>query len=237
MPLGSENQQGGNPYSNTYNPGWRNHPNFRWRNNDNTLNATQNRPPGFPSKPQVPLNSNFNNASFSSNLNAWSEKYDKMFEVLTTNMTALSKQQQDLFSGQAKLKKDNAELKKHVGDLVKHMSQNHSQSKLPAGTVPNPTYHQAKAITTRSGKVFGEVVPAKDEDEVVEILRSQVEDDPATSKAENGKTSKSLLSAETDSVRGPSAGIVSARESSAGGAGDRPSYSSPIYPYECQCSI
>jgi hypothetical protein len=27
-----------NPYSNTYNPGWRNHPNFSWNNNYNTLN-------------------------------------------------------------------------------------------------------------------------------------------------------------------------------------------------------
>ena len=198
--IGFGNQQGGNPYSNTYNPGWRNHPNVRWSNIDNTLNATQNRPPGFPSKPQVPLNSNFNNASSSSNLNAFTEKYDKMFEVLTTIMTALSKQHKELFNGQAELNKDNVELKKQVGDLVKLMSQNHKQGKLPAGTVPNPTYHQVNAITTRNGKVLGEVVPTQEEDEVVEILRSQVEDDPATSKAEigkTGKTGKATLSAES----------------------------------------
>jgi hypothetical protein len=27
-----------NPYSNTYNPGWRNHPNFLWNDNQNALN-------------------------------------------------------------------------------------------------------------------------------------------------------------------------------------------------------
>jgi hypothetical protein len=27
-----------NPYSNTYNPGWRNQPNFFWSNNQNALN-------------------------------------------------------------------------------------------------------------------------------------------------------------------------------------------------------
>jgi hypothetical protein len=27
-----------NPFSNTYNPGWRNHPNFSWSNNQNALN-------------------------------------------------------------------------------------------------------------------------------------------------------------------------------------------------------
>ncbi|XP_044468620.1 uncharacterized protein LOC123198100 [Mangifera indica] len=45
------NQRGqGNPYSNTYNPGWRNHPNFAWSNQANTSNPNQNfkqPPPGF----------------------------------------------------------------------------------------------------------------------------------------------------------------------------------------------
>ncbi|KAM5558015.1 hypothetical protein ABKV19_019984, partial [Rosa sericea] len=29
------------PYSNTYNPGWRDHPNFRWKDNENTQSAPQ----------------------------------------------------------------------------------------------------------------------------------------------------------------------------------------------------
>ncbi|XP_044467736.1 uncharacterized protein LOC123197479 [Mangifera indica] len=40
----------GNPYSNTYNPGWRNHPNFAWSNQANTSNPNQNfrqPPPRF----------------------------------------------------------------------------------------------------------------------------------------------------------------------------------------------
>ncbi|XP_062021110.1 uncharacterized protein LOC133737598 [Rosa rugosa] len=39
------------PFSNTYNPGWRDHPNFRWNNNDNVLQPQGNNfnrsPPGF----------------------------------------------------------------------------------------------------------------------------------------------------------------------------------------------
>ncbi|XP_062075805.1 uncharacterized protein LOC133779924 [Humulus lupulus] len=31
--MGNFNRQANNPFSNTYNPGWRNHPNFLWRNN------------------------------------------------------------------------------------------------------------------------------------------------------------------------------------------------------------
>ena len=38
------NRQENNPYSNTYNPGWRNHPNFSWSNNSGQRN---NPPPGF----------------------------------------------------------------------------------------------------------------------------------------------------------------------------------------------
>ncbi|KAL0453837.1 UNVERIFIED_CONTAM: hypothetical protein Slati_1361800 [Sesamum latifolium] len=37
-----------NPYSNTYNPGWRSHPNFSWSNNQ------QQGPPRPPQPPQPP---------------------------------------------------------------------------------------------------------------------------------------------------------------------------------------
>ena len=40
----------GNPYSNTYNPGWRNHPNFSWSNQGGVQNTNQGfkrPPPGF----------------------------------------------------------------------------------------------------------------------------------------------------------------------------------------------
>ncbi|CAL9018984.1 unnamed protein product [Prunus brigantina] len=47
------------PYSNTYNPGWRNHPNFKWSNNSNTqlgqiADALSQREAGkFPSQPVI----------------------------------------------------------------------------------------------------------------------------------------------------------------------------------------
>ncbi|XP_010527627.1 PREDICTED: uncharacterized protein LOC104804936 [Tarenaya hassleriana] len=37
-----ENYVANNPYSNTYNPGWRNHPNFLYKNSSNALNAQHN---------------------------------------------------------------------------------------------------------------------------------------------------------------------------------------------------
>ncbi|WRX08578.1 Retrotransposon gag domain - like 5 [Theobroma cacao] len=45
------NRQQNNRYSNTYNPGWRNHPNFSLNNNQwSSSTAKSNFPPGFPSK-------------------------------------------------------------------------------------------------------------------------------------------------------------------------------------------
>ncbi|XP_017970386.1 PREDICTED: uncharacterized protein LOC108660644 [Theobroma cacao] len=45
--VGNFNKQQNNPYSNTYNPGWRNHPNFSWNNNAGPSNPNPNVPPGF----------------------------------------------------------------------------------------------------------------------------------------------------------------------------------------------
>ncbi|KAJ9170187.1 hypothetical protein P3X46_018314 [Hevea brasiliensis] len=50
-------RQPNNPYSNTYNPGWRNHPNFSWSNQQNQpINKQQGykppAPPGFQNKGQ-----------------------------------------------------------------------------------------------------------------------------------------------------------------------------------------
>ena len=36
-----------NPYSQTYNPGWRNHPNFSWRNNNNAQSLQAPPPQNF----------------------------------------------------------------------------------------------------------------------------------------------------------------------------------------------
>ena len=52
-----QGRQGNNLYSNTCNPGWRNHPNFSWSTNNNVaapnfpnnINVAKNQgPPGFP---------------------------------------------------------------------------------------------------------------------------------------------------------------------------------------------
>ena len=49
--ISNMNRQQNNPYSNNYNPGWRNHPNFNWRDQGNQgNNFRSNNPPSFPQK-------------------------------------------------------------------------------------------------------------------------------------------------------------------------------------------
>ena len=50
--VGNAPRQQNNPYSNTYNPGWQNHPNFGWSNNTNQGSSGFQRP--YSQQPQRP---------------------------------------------------------------------------------------------------------------------------------------------------------------------------------------
>ncbi|XP_038687522.1 uncharacterized protein LOC119986903 [Tripterygium wilfordii] len=50
----SQNRAGYNPYSNTYNPGWRDHPNFSWKNQQGQFSKIP-QPPQTPEPKQSPI--------------------------------------------------------------------------------------------------------------------------------------------------------------------------------------
>ncbi|KAM0959690.1 hypothetical protein ACFX2C_024813 [Malus domestica] len=54
--FGQQYQQRNDPFSNTYNPGWRDHPNFKWRESQQGQQQSTFRPqpPGFYQKPFAP---------------------------------------------------------------------------------------------------------------------------------------------------------------------------------------
>ncbi|XP_062010355.1 uncharacterized protein LOC133726754 [Rosa rugosa] len=169
------------PFSNTYNPGWRDHPNFRWKDNDNVQNAPQGfqqRPQGFYQKPQppnpTPFNSNFNsNASSSSN--------DELIRTLTKSTQALIAGQTHHGNQINAISTDVNEMKKQMSQVVEFMGKFHEQGKLPSGTIPNPHFEQAQFVTTRSGKTL--VDPPKPPKKVSTSIIEE-EEDPATSKAQ-----------------------------------------------------
>ena len=74
-----QGREANNPYSNTYNPGSRNHPNFSWSSNNNNMATPNNMekaqgPPGF-QQPQQDRMASMEN------------KLDKFFDAISTKIT------------------------------------------------------------------------------------------------------------------------------------------------------
>ncbi|XP_070668993.1 uncharacterized protein [Malus domestica] len=139
---GNQNQPRGDPFSNTYNPGWRDHPNFRWRDAPQYGQQSGFRqPPGFfprPMAPQPPPQAQSSQPNTGTSMND-----DKTYQLLTT-----------LAQGMQNQAKEVNELKKQIGQMVEFLGQFRESGKLPSTTVVNPNvgFESAKAITLRSGK-------------------------------------------------------------------------------------
>ena len=119
-------QQGNQgPYSNTYNPGWRNHPNFSWRNENNTLKP----PPGFPK--QGPAQNGPPQQS-------QSRMEELMLSYMQKTDTMLQNQQATIRN-----------LEGQISQISQQLS-NRPSGSLPSKTEENPK--RVNAIMLRSGK-------------------------------------------------------------------------------------
>ncbi|XP_050377769.1 uncharacterized protein LOC126795007 [Argentina anserina] len=144
--------QGGkryNPFSNTYNPCLRDHPNFRWSNNENVRRPHHNgmqfgpRPAGL-FRPQAQLlNVPPPNVANIPN-------YDEMLKSLAAGQSQLNTITQTLVVGQQVNSNDIEELKTHMGQVVDFMGHFSEEEKFPSGVIANPRNEQAQAIMTRS---------------------------------------------------------------------------------------
>ncbi|KAM1404817.1 hypothetical protein ACFX2I_013266 [Malus domestica] len=143
--FGQQYQQRNDPFSNTYNPGWRDHPNFKWREPQQGQQQIifRQQPPGFyqksfaPTQPQAPPAQNKSGSSIDN---------DQNFQLLTSMAQSM----------QIKDKKVD-ELEKQVGQIAEFVGQFREQGKLPSSTVVNSKggFESAKAIMLRSGKQVG----------------------------------------------------------------------------------
>ncbi|KAJ4717074.1 Retrotransposon gag protein [Melia azedarach] len=126
--VGNYNQQNNNPYSNTYNQRWRNHPNFSLRGNQNA----ERPPPGFqPQEKKVNL--------------------EEALTQLTVNTSKFMTRTKTTFQNQAASIRN---LEVQVGQLASMMTER-QQGSLPSNTETNPREH-VNAITLRSGKKLEE---------------------------------------------------------------------------------
>ncbi|XP_022883520.1 uncharacterized protein LOC111400337 [Olea europaea var. sylvestris] len=118
-------RQQNNPFSNTFNPGWKNHPNFSWSNNQGQEQgrSNQNKPPGFQQQQQQGRRPSLE---------------DLLAQYITK--TEINFQNQ-----QASIKN----LEQQVGQIVAALS-SRAQGTLPSNIETN-LKEQVKAITTHSG--------------------------------------------------------------------------------------
>ncbi|KAL4383959.1 hypothetical protein GQ457_15G018520 [Hibiscus cannabinus] len=152
-----------NTMSNTYNPTWRNHPNFSWKNQNNTLNPQQPTQTGFQNQPRQ------NQQPLSRQVFQQPTDYKNLENTLTQFMAQTSAymartdrfiQKTDAFMHRTEMKLQNHDatlksLETQVGQISQILSSR------PIGGFPSDTevakgatHEECKAITTRSGKIM-----------------------------------------------------------------------------------
>ncbi|CAN6576829.1 unnamed protein product [Malus baccata var. baccata] len=165
----SQNQPRHDPYSNTYNPGWRDHPNFKWREAQQHQNqgGFRQQPPGFFPKPYDPPQ---NQAQSGPSASGTSLDNDALLKILTK----LSNGQEDQAKAMQNQDKRVDQLEKQIGQIAEFVGKFRDPGQLPNSTIPNPKggFESAKAITLRSGKEVGAGSTSKtghNEDELLEL--------------------------------------------------------------------
>ncbi|KAM1911995.1 hypothetical protein ACFX14_000100 [Malus domestica] len=168
-----QNQPRNDPYSNTYNPGWRDHPNFKWREPQQPQNqgGFRQQPPGFFTKPYTP---NQNQPQSDPNASGTSLDNDALLKILTKLTHGQEKQTQAMQSTNIRVD----QLEKQIGQIAEFVRQFREQGKLPSSTIANPKggFETANAIMLRSGKEVGAgPTPPKSGPKEDETLKSEEE--------------------------------------------------------------
>ncbi|CAL8998313.1 unnamed protein product [Prunus brigantina] len=164
------------PFSNTYNPGWRDHPNFKWREPQQTQQQGRYRqpPPGFYQRPFAPPQPQPQTAQSNSGSPL---DNDQMLKVLTSLTQGLQNQAKEM-----------SEVKKQIGQMAEFMGQFREEGKLPSSTIVNPKggFETAKAIILRSGKEIGTnpKMSKQSPTENEKLIFKEEEEDKATAREE-----------------------------------------------------
>ncbi|KAJ4954371.1 hypothetical protein NE237_011154 [Protea cynaroides] len=135
-------QQLNNPYSQSYNLGWRNHPNFSWRDQGNQGSSSKPfNPPGFQPRPQGVVQQPETKPS-------WELAIEKLANVTLERIERIETKVDQLTTY-------NRNLEIQMGQLANAFN-SRGQGNLPSKTEINPK-EQCKVITLRSGKQLSQV--------------------------------------------------------------------------------
>ena len=126
-----------NPYSNTYNPGWRNHPNLQWGNQN------QQKAPQFEKQP----------STLEDKLNQIMQENQRQHQETQRQLQEIVKSNDARFNHQEAAVRN---LEKQVGQMSQQLSER-PRGSLPSNTEKNPM-ESARAIELRSGKTLEEPI-------------------------------------------------------------------------------
>src|ERR1044072_4311468 len=161
------------PYSNTYNQGWRNHPNFSWRDRDQGNNANSGQGGNNYQKNyqnQRPQGQGFRQQSTQEQGSGSGSKknIEEILEGIMAKQDAMQKEQQAAIKN----------LENQMGQMAKQLSER-DPGKFPADTQV-PRNETANVVVTRSGKVLNEI-----ENKVEEARKEIDEEELVVRKKEN----------------------------------------------------
>ncbi|KAM2175104.1 hypothetical protein ACFX1Q_034543 [Malus domestica] len=114
--FGSQNQPRNDPYSNTYNPGWKDHPNFKWREPQQPQQQSgfRQQTPGFYQRSFAP---NQSQTQFAPTNSGMSFDNDTVIKLLTS----LSQGQEIQNKAMLNQAKEVNDLKKQMGQMAEFM--------------------------------------------------------------------------------------------------------------------
>ncbi|XP_057443902.1 uncharacterized protein LOC130736066 [Lotus japonicus] len=141
-----------NPYSNTYNAGWRNHPNFYWGGQNKSTQSGDprqysNQRGHYQEQRQPPQQ---DEGAGKKNLE------DIMGELAQTTKSFINESRNNFKNQEASIKN----LENQVGQISKQLAER-PPGMFPSNTVPNPK-ENISVVTLRSGKVMHEIEKKKD---------------------------------------------------------------------------
>ncbi|KAL4271777.1 hypothetical protein GQ457_13G016270 [Hibiscus cannabinus] len=174
--VGKYNRNANNPNSNTYNLGWRQHPNFSWGNQGggNTSNAAMqqnvNAPPGFQTNMPWQSEAKGNTStSHTNSMEAMMQEFNSSTKTLLHDQSNTIKNQGNLLQTQGALLQSHGSSLRALENQVGQIAQ--ALQTRPQGSLPNDTEvtrrngkEECSALTLRSGTTINKnVQPRGDE--------------------------------------------------------------------------
>jgi hypothetical protein len=176
------------PYSETYNLGWRNHPNFSWKQNQPTTNqgGAPHYPPGFSSYQNQGCSAQPASSSYQAPTQAPASSTQSLEETMREFMKMTGQSINDMRQSTMVNTQVISKLEMQIGQLANHLGER-DKGKLPSQAVNNPKAcnsgkfsnleHVQVIVTLRSGKRVDNKVVNPEEDHAKEEEQKEEEGD------------------------------------------------------------